>query len=257
MGDGGGVRSALFRAARGLLLLTGIAVFALGAAIVFVPGAAGLLPVGALIAALGNDYFVVAAVGVVAVGFAVIVALGSAFAGVDEAAVPAVESVESAPHPGQAVDGSASGAAGFDSSGSERERLREAAVKTLLRTEHRSRSDAERTIADGSWTDDDVAADYLASDGGGLFRSGGRDDEGVRRAASAIARLDESQKSTGGHAESRADDGRRGPADESVDESAAAGSGSMINATRRSGSPGATVRGDEDAPRGSAGTGGP
>jgi hypothetical protein len=258
MAESDGAWSDLLRTGRGVLMLTGLAVFALGAAIVFVPGAASLLPVGALIAALGSDYVVLAAVGVVAIGFAVLVAIVRALAGVDEAAVSVVESVASAPHPGQSVDRSADGAGRLDPTRSEGERLREAAVKTLVRTEHCSRATAERTLAEGTWTDDDVAADFLAGADDGLFRDAGRTDEPVGRTARAINRLDDRERATdrnepddtGGD-----DDGsRRGDRAESEQESS--GGSVMTNPADRRERNAVATRRDEDLRRGGAGTGG-
>lgn len=190
MAGAGGVRSALLRLVRGVLLLTGLAVFAVGMLAVFVPSVAGALPVEAMIAALGSDYFVLAAVGLAAVVVAALVLLAIAVSGVDEADLPVVESVESAPHPGQAVDRSVDDDSGGTVPDSRLYRLTEAAVRTVMRTEHCSRSTAERRVAEGTWTDDEVAADFLAATDDGLFRTAVSDRERVRRTAEAIERLD-------------------------------------------------------------------
>lgn len=188
MGGTGGIRAALLRVVRGILLFVGLAVFAVGTLAVLSPSVAAALPVEAMIAALGSDYVVVAAVGVAAVCFAVLVLLVVAISGVDEADLPIVESVESAPHPGQAVDRSVEGEAAV---GDERiDRLTEAAVRTLMRAEHCSRSTAEGRVAEGTWTDDEVAADFLAIGDDGLLRTAVSDQERVRRTAEAIERLD-------------------------------------------------------------------
>lgn len=187
-GDGGGIRAFLLRVVRGFLLLVGLAVFAIGALAVFSPTVAAALPVEAMIAALGSDYVVVAAVGVVAVAFAALVLLVVAISGVDEADLPIVETVESAPHPGQAVDRSVDGEAGVPDA--RVERLTEAAVRTLMRAEHCSRSTAVRRVAEGTWTDDEIAADFLAVGDDGLLRTAVSDEERVRRTAEEIERLD-------------------------------------------------------------------
>lgn len=186
--DGGGIRAFLLGVVRGFLLLVGLAVFAIGALAVFSPTVAAALPVEAMIAALGSDYVVVAAVGVVAVAFAALVLLVVAISGVDEADLPIVETVESAPHPGQAVDRSVDGEAGVPDA--RVERLTEAAVRTLMRAEHCSRSTAERRVAEGTWTDDEIAADFLAVGDDGLLRTAVSDEERVRRTAEEIERLD-------------------------------------------------------------------
>ena len=190
MAGSGGLRSAVLGVVRGVLLLTGLAVFAIGTLAVFVPSAAGFLPVDAMIAALGSDYVVLAAVGLAAVAIAALVLLAIAVSGVDEADVPIVESVESAPHPGQAVDRSVDDDSGGRVPDSRVTRLTEAAVRTLMRTEHCSRSTAERRVAEGTWTDDEVAADFLADGDDGLFRTAVSDRERVRRTAEEIERLE-------------------------------------------------------------------
>ena len=207
MAGSGGVRSALLRLVRGVLLLTGLAVFAVGMLAVFVPSVAGALPVEAVIAALGSDYFVLAAVGLAAVAVAVLVLLVIAVSGVDEAQLPVVESVESAPHPGQAVDRSVDESGGTVPD-SRLDRLTEAAVRTVMRTEHCSRSTAERRVAEGAWTDDEVAADFLAATDDGLFRTAVSDRERVRRTAEAIERLDAADEANQNGA-SQSGDGER------------------------------------------------
>lgn len=188
MAEDDGFRALLLGVARGFLLLLGLGVFVVGALAVVSPSVAAALPVEAMLAALGSDYVLVAAVGVVAVALAALVLLVVAISGVDEADLPIVETVESAPHPGQSVDRSVDGAAAVTD---ERvERLTEAAVRTLVRTEHCSRSTAEKRVAEGTWTDDEVAADFLAVGDGGLLRTAVSDGDRVRRTAEAIDRLD-------------------------------------------------------------------
>lgn len=190
MAGAGGLRSAVLTVVRGVLLLTGLAVFAVGTLAVFVPSAAEILPVDAMIAALGSDYVVLAAVGLAAVAIAALVLLAVAVSGVHEADIPIVESVESAPHPGQAVDRSVDDDSGGRVPDSRVNRLTEAAVRTLMRTEHCSRSTAERRVAEGTWTDDEVAADFLSVGDDGLFRTAVSDRERVRRTAEEIEHLE-------------------------------------------------------------------
>lgn len=188
MAEDDGFRALLLGVVRGFLLLVGLAVFAVGALAVVSPSVAAALPIEAMIASLGSDYVVVAAVGLVAVALAALVLLVVAISGVDEADLPIVETVESAPHPGQSVDRSVDGEAAVTD---ERvERLTEAAVRTLMRAEHCSRSTAEQRVAEGTWTDDEVAADFLAVGDGGLLRTAVSDQDRVRRTAEEIERLD-------------------------------------------------------------------
>lgn len=248
-----GIRSFLLRLVRGVMLLVGIAVFAFGALAVFVPGVAELLPVGRMIDALGSDYVVVAAVGLVAVAFAVLVLLVVAISGVDEADLPIVESVESAPHPGQAVDRSVEGGSGFGVSDARMKRLTEAAVRTLMRAEHCSRSTAERRIAEGTWTDDDIAADFLATGDDGLLRTAVSDEERVRRTAVEIERLnaDDTGDDGGGN---RGDGTAEGTAstDQADDEGQTAATETTVKSRRRD----ATLTREGNPRRGGAGTGG-
>ncbi|WP_418280354.1 DUF7269 family protein [Halorubrum sp. DTA98] len=184
-------RSILGRVVRGSLLVAGGTVFLVGLLAVFVPDATESLPVGALIETLGSDYLVVAVVGLVAVWLALVVVLWRRLSGVDEATPPAAERVQSAPHPGTSFDRSSGGLLGRSAT-STRERLREAAVRSLMRTQHRPRDAAERRIDDGTWTDDPVAARFLV-DGAGVFsrlEPLGFGTGPVERTIDAIARVD-------------------------------------------------------------------
>lgn len=181
----------LARLARGVLLVTGVTVFTLGLLVVFVPGTEAALPVDATIAALGSDYVVVATVGLVAIGVALFVVLLRRISGVDEVKTPVVEGVQSASYPGESFDRSNGGLFGTSTTESTVERLGEAAVQSLMRAERCSRSVAERRVAEGTWTDDRVAAGLLA-DGGSDGVLGGSLDGGsrARRTVEAIEALE-------------------------------------------------------------------
>lgn len=178
----------LARLARGVLLVTGVTVFTVGLLVVFVPGMEAALPVDATIATLGSDYVVVATVGLVAIGVALFVVLLRRISGVDEVKTPVVEGVQSASYPGESFDRSNDGLLGTSTTGSTVERLREAAVQSLMRAERCSRSVAEGRVAKGTWTDDRVAAEFLADDGGYDGVLGGSLDGGsrARRTVEAI-----------------------------------------------------------------------
>lgn len=216
MAESGGLRAMLLRVVRGVLLLVGVAVFTLGILAVAFPGVAGVLPVDAMVAALGSDYVVVAAVGLLAVAFAALVLLVVAISGVDEADLPVVESVESAPHPGQAVDRTVDGEAGRSVPETRIDRLTQAAVETLMRVEHVSRSEAERRVAEGTWTDDEVAADFLAAGDDGLLRTAVADEERVRRTAEEIEAL-AAEPSPGAGGATPDDRVETGPTDEAAE----------------------------------------
>lgn len=166
--------ASLGRFARGLFLVIGLSVFAIGLLVAFDPGTADRLPMETLITALGSDYLVVAALGLAALGVATFAVLFRRLTGVQEARTPVVERVQSATYPGASFDRSNGGLFGTWTSTSTRDRLREAAIQSLVRSEGCSRSAAERRIEDGSWTDDAVVARLLGNTGsrgvlGGAF----------------------------------------------------------------------------------------
>lgn len=186
------VREAAWRVLRGLLLLAGVAVFVVGLLAALVPAVERALPVAAAIAVLGSDYVLLAVVGAVAVGIATLLLVGHSIGGRDEADPPAVEGVESAPPPGRAVDRATDGLLGPAAPGGVRRRLRAAAVEAVARGDGCSRSEAERRVAGGRWTDDPVVADFLAGTGGSGVRDGLRSllrgDDRVERTVAAIER---------------------------------------------------------------------
>lgn len=173
-------------------MATGIVVLGSGLLVVFVPEAERLFPVEAAIEALGSDYVVVAVVGLLAVGLATLAIAARRVRGVSEADPPAVEDVQSASYPGEAFDQSASGILGrWGSVASDRrERLREAAIRATMRAEGCTRTRAAEIVAEGTWTDDPVAAGYLADDRriGSRLRRSGRENGTIPRTVNAIAR---------------------------------------------------------------------
>lgn len=198
------------RFVRGLLLLTGTVVFAVGVLAVFVPAVERRLPVAAAVEALGSDYVVVAAVGAAAVVLAALLAAVQAASDTDEARPHVVEAVESAPHPGRAFDREVDEST-VTSSGAARARLRALAVETVVRAEGCSRATAERRVAEGSWTDDSVAAAYVVGQRAGpgdVLRAVLGTDSRPRRTVEALERVaadgrggdtNERDDATGGH----------------------------------------------------------
>lgn len=189
--DGGTWLSILGRLIRALLLLVGLAVLGVGLVVVFAPETEERLPIDTALSVLGSDYFVVAVLGLAAVGLAALVIVARRVRGVDEASPPPVEGVLSAAYPGSAFD-----ARDRASRETRRERLREAAIRATMRVSGCSRGVAERRVADGDWTDDSEAARYLADgDGGGGVSSWiGRQTRGghggaVSRTVDAIERV--------------------------------------------------------------------
>lgn len=199
--------STVGRVVRGVLLLVGLLVFVVGLSVVFVPGVEAVLPVASAVDALGSDYVVVAVVGVAAVGLSVLVVAVQSVRGIDESRPPVVESVETAPHPGRDLDSSLGGLSGFTSADATRARLADLAVETVMRAEGCPRATAERRIREGSWTDDPVAAAFVAGDGGGTgarLRALLAVDDRVRRTVAAVERTaaDERGDSSGPEADS-------------------------------------------------------
>lgn len=178
------------RAVRGLLLAVGVGGVGVGLLVVVVPEARELVPVEAAVRALGSDYVLVALVGVLAVGLSAFVVVARHVRGVTETNPPVVEGVQSAAYPGSEFDRTVEDRLGFWGDGSSRaecrDRLEEAAVRATMDENGCSRAAAERLVAAGDWTDDDVAGQYLARTDGDDWDTM-RDGRAVRRTVEAIA----------------------------------------------------------------------
>lgn len=181
-----------------------VGVLGLAAAIVLVAGGEpGSGPdAAALVAAAGNDYFLAA--GVAAVSLLVVVAvLGlRGVGGVDQATPPNPETVQDAPHPGVAFDRTVEGESRLPFRGDAeerdavRERVRRAAVRSVMHRDGCSREEAQARVTAGSWTDDAAAAAFL-SDGVrvpatrrllGTLSAGSRFERGAKRAVDELCR---------------------------------------------------------------------
>jgi len=151
----------------GWVALAVVGVIAFGLALL--PGVATLLPVEAVVAWVGNDYFLLGAFG----GVALVVVSGMvarrAASQVEQAAPPDPETVPDAPRPGERVD-DVVGRWPWGLSDADRsylhERLRTAAVYGEL-DQGRSRAAARERVDSGAWTDDPVAARFLTPESGG------------------------------------------------------------------------------------------
>lgn len=184
--DDGGLLARLGRAARVLLLFAGVATLGAGLLVAFDPETEEVLRIDAAIDALGSDYVVLAAFGLLAVGIALLLVAIQRVRGVSEATPPAVEGVLTATYPGASFDRAGGGRLGrFRSARSatdRRRRLREAAIRATMRAEGRSRTDAGRRVDEGTWTSDPVAASYLSASRrgvlGGTLSSLGVTDDG-------------------------------------------------------------------------------
>lgn len=130
------------------------------------PETARLLPLEAVVVLLGSDYVVVAAVGLFAVGCAVVLFGIRVRRGVTEATPPVVEGVQSATYPGVAVDqtsGRSLSATHGSQADDRRSRLRAAAIRATQAAEDCSQDQARERVDDGSWVRDQVASAWLAA----------------------------------------------------------------------------------------------
>ena len=190
------------------LVVAGIVAFTLA----LLPGVARLLPVEAVVSWLGNDYFLLGAFGGVALVVLSWMVTRRATGHVEQAAPPDPETVPDAPRPGERLDDLlARWPWGLDAADRDylRERLRAAAVYGEL-GEGRSRAAARERIASGAWTDDPVAARFLAADASGptvaeRLRLAMRGDAWTQHAARRAAR-----ELVDGETDRTADGGERG-----------------------------------------------
>lgn len=188
------------RPARLGLAAVGIVLFLVGALTALAPGAAALVPVGPVLAALGSGYALIAAFGVAAVVVVLAVLTVRATVGLDQADPPAPERAAPAPYSGAAVDAALqAGATAWmraETRDRVRERLREAAVGALARGAGCTREEARRRVERGTWTDDEAAAAFLAGEDAptlgarlaGALRGDPPARRGARRAAEELAR---------------------------------------------------------------------
>lgn len=175
----------------GLAVVGGL-VFTLGLLTVFAPTATEA-SLQALEDELGNDYFVVAIVGFLALLILLGVLVATGRAGLDQATPPAPEGIYPVPRFGEEIDafiageefvgsGLAAASTGStatdgsvgstDSTGagsgegdtveSVRTALREVAVTTVMRHENCTYAEASERIEARTWTDDEVAGTFLA-----------------------------------------------------------------------------------------------
>ena len=147
-------------------LLAGVGVAALAGALTL--DAAAFLPVDAAVSALGNDYYLVAAVGAASFLLALGAYASGRTANIDQTEMPAPERPTSAPAAGAGFDADRRRWAlvvpvyGTDRRRRLRERLRTAAVETVRHADNCDRATATERVDAGEWTDDDVAAAFLA-----------------------------------------------------------------------------------------------
>jgi len=158
---------------RSVLTALGVGVVGVALAVLLVPGASDLVPVDVAVTALGNDYVLVATLGLAALAGVVSVVGARGVGGLDQATPPDPERVYAAPRMGAAFDEFVSRTGprawlGRDADDDLRERLRRAAVAVVMREQNCARAEAERRVASGDWTRDPTAAAFLRERDGSL-----------------------------------------------------------------------------------------
>lgn len=187
---------------RWLLGALGVAAFAVAVGVVVSPTMADAVPLEGVVEALGNDYFLVAAFGALALALTLVAIAIRAVRGLDQATPPDPEDVQTAPRLGESFDDLVENGFGLrarlfgDEADRARDRVRSTAVTVHMRAANCSRSAAERAVENGTWTDDRAAAAFLGGVDGpspglsGRARAALRGESwfqyGLRRSATAI-----------------------------------------------------------------------
>ncbi len=155
----------------GIQVGAGVAgLLALVVAFTLVDGTAETLA-ATLRASFGSDYLLAAGLGGCALLFAAATFASSARTGY-RATMPEVERPTPVPTPGEAFDRRLAGWRGIfpvvtpTAREATTRRLRRTAVRTIVTAEGCSPAEAERRVADGSWTTDPVAAELLSPETG-------------------------------------------------------------------------------------------
>jgi len=153
-----------------LALGVGTLLFALGVGIALSPTLAQTFSITSLVVAFGDDYLVAALVGGVAFLVAIAVLVRRSTQGFEQADPPTTEGVPTGTPLGEEIDRVIDGDLTpgdhllGDVRTDVRRRLRTAAIETAMQTKGCSRANAAAMIAAGEWTDDDVAAAFLATE---------------------------------------------------------------------------------------------
>ncbi|MFC6955398.1 DUF7269 family protein [Halorubellus litoreus] len=152
------------------VLASGLGLVVLGAAITGVGTSVAASATEALVGLLGNDYLVAAAVAALALAVTVPVAVSARASALDQATMPTPEATLAMPRPGETVDEALESGVAFvpyvsrDRKEAVRQEVRRTAVDVVARRDSCSRDDARERVADGSWTSDEAAAAFLATD---------------------------------------------------------------------------------------------
>lgn len=182
------------------LLAAGGALALLLAAVLATGAATG--SVESVVASLGNDYFLIAAVGGVATLAAIVAALSGSAETLNQAETPEPEGPVVVPTAGEPFDEQLSTwtlrlpVVGAEQRAQVRERLRTAATGSLRRVEGCSRATARERVESGDWTDEPRVAAFLSPDDRWLGETV-RAPRLARRTATAIGELDDDDTERG------------------------------------------------------------
>lgn len=154
---------------RGLRIVLGVLgslIFVLGVVTVVAPSAAAV-PVRAIVAVVGNDYLLVAILGIPALllGFIVMAIRGKT--GLDQASPPPPEQVHPVARHGEPIDdfladGGLGEVANSDQQAAMQRRLKSIAVTAVMRADNCTKATARERVETGTWTDQKTAARFLA-----------------------------------------------------------------------------------------------
>ena len=130
------------------------------------PSVERTIPIEELVAAVGNDYILVAILGIAAIAITVGVLLERAVTGIDENTLPLVERATSET-PGSDVDSVITDSPWVRVTDRQRRlhaRLRKTAVDTLVVTRGHSRRVGRERVNSGRWSEDESVAAFLSSE---------------------------------------------------------------------------------------------
>ena len=155
---------------RKLFLAAGTVLAGVTLLVLTVPAVGNAIPIGTVVEQLGGDWVLVAVFGGVAAVFLLSSLAWRGVEGLDQTDPPTPEEVETVPRFGGDFDDLVDQRFGIrdrffsDRPAAVREHVREAAVDAEMAATGCSRAEAERRVADGSWTTDAEAAAFLADD---------------------------------------------------------------------------------------------
>ena len=251
-----------------------IGIIALGLALGLADRPAESLPIEALVGLLGNDYLLVAVFAVFALLLALPVVLSGRPGALEQADVPDPEFPVAAPPPGASVDEQAGRLrtvlpiVGSSRRREIRVRLRETAIRTVMRTDGCDRRTATERVDGGTWTADRRAAGFLTEGSSSVstvdwwtmldwmpavLGSRTRFERRVERVVDALAAVDSAYSASGGGSGSASDRGTGRDSDRGSERTTARGvddstvRGSAAAADRRASS----TNGESAPPAGS------